>query len=111
MNALSKQKGKNVIPDSILKKPATAELRSGQKDSDDMPQHEMLDKVLQLYIVHKKDIHEIVKLGFDAEMTRRIAFMVMRNEFKRQQIPLPLRVSTCSFGPSWRYPIVSGWRG
>ncbi len=112
LNALAKQKQRsNVIPDSILKKQPTAELRPGQKDSDDLPSYDILDKLLSLYIVHKKDIHEIVKLGFDAEMTRRIAFMVMRNEFKRQQIPLPLRVSTCSFGPSWRYPIVSGWRG
>ncbi len=112
MNALSKQKSKtNVIPDSVLKKPATAELRAGQKDSDDMPPHDVLDKVLQLYIMHKKDIHEIVKLGFDGEMVRRVAFMMMKSEFKRQQTALPLRVSSCSFGPTWNYPIVSGWRG
>lgn len=112
MNALSKQKSKtNIIPDAVLKKPATAELRAGQKDSDDMPPHEILDKVLQLYMVHKKDIHEIVKLGFDGEMVRRVAFMMMKSEFKRQQTALPLCVSSCSFGPTWNYPIVSGWRG
>lgn len=112
LNAVHKQKQKgNSIPESILKKEPSAELRPGQKDKDDVPQYDILDKILQLYVVHKKDIHEIAKLGFDAELVRRVAFMVVRNEFKRQQMPMPLRVSSCSFGSNWRYPVVSGWRG
>ncbi len=112
LNSLAKQKQRsNVIPESILKKPPSAELRLKQKDSNDLPLYDVLDKILSLYIIHKKDIHEIAKLGFDAELVRRIAFMVTKSEFKRHQMPLPLTVSSCSFGPSWRYPVVSGWRG
>lgn len=112
LNAAHKQKQKgNIIPESILKKEPSAELRPGQKDKDDVPQYDILDKILQLYVVHKKDIHEIAKMGFDIELVRRIAFMVVRNEFKRQQMPMPLRISSCSFGKTWQYPVVSGWRG
>lgn len=112
MNALSKQKNKsNVIPESVLKKQPTQELRPNQKDSDDLPTYETLDKILQLYVVHKKDISEIAKMGFDAELVRKIAFMVTKSEFKRKQIPHVLQISSCSFDSCWNIPYVNGWRG
>ncbi len=112
INVLQKQKSKaNFIPESIIKKQPSQELRLGQKDSDDLPSYDVLDKILQLYVVHKKDIHEIAKMKFDAELVRKIVFMVVKSEFKRQQMPMPLRISSYSFGRSWQYPVVSGWRG
>jgi len=109
INALWKKKhNKVVIPLSILKKIPSAELRPGQKDSDDIPEYDILDKALQFYVVNKKDIHQIGKLGIDHELVRQIALMVHRNEFKRQQMPLVLVVSGSGLGT---LPVVSGWRG
>ncbi len=112
MNALNKQKSKaNAIPESVLKKQPSQELRPNQKDSDDLPPYDVLDKILQLYVVHKKDAYEITKMGFDSELVRKIAFMVTKSEFKRKQIPIVLWISSCAFGSSWHLPSVSGWRG
>lgn len=110
MNTVNKQKSK-VIPDSVLKKQPSQELRPNQKDSDDLPSYDLLDKILQLYVVHKKDLHEITQMGFDAELVRKVAFMVAKSEFKRKQIPTVLRISSCAFDSSWNFPSVSGWRG
>lgn len=108
LNAAEKQRRKrNIIPESILKKPYASELRAGQKDSDDLPPYETLDKILQLYLIHRKDIREIAALGFDAELVRKVVTMVVHSAFKRQQIPPVLRISS-SFP---QYPVINGWRG
>lgn len=103
-------KQKRVIPDSVIKKQPSAELRHGQKDADDLPLYEILDKVLELYITQRKDIYEITKMGFDADLVRRIAFMVMKNEFKRRIVPFSLAVTRSSFN-SLKFPVSSGWKG
>jgi len=109
INAWYKKKHKTyAIPATIMKKKPSAELRPGQKDSDDIPEYDVLDKILQFYVGHKKDIHQIGKTGIDKELVRKIALLVHRNEFKRQQLPLCLKVSNSYFG---ELPVVSGWRG
>ncbi|MFA6888215.1 MAG: NAD(+) synthase [Candidatus Woesearchaeota archaeon] len=103
-------KQKRIIAESILKKQPSAELRPNQKDSDDLPQYEILDKILELYVVQKKDIYEITKMGFDSDMVHKIAYLVMKNEFKRRTLPFSIAITSCSFN-SMKLPVVSGWKG
>ncbi len=109
LNGIYKKKHKrDAIPQSILKKEPSAELRAGQRDLDDLPPYDILDRILEQYVVLKKDIREIQQLGFDPELVRRVASLVQRNAFKRDQMPLILHVSSC---PLEELPVVSGWRG
>ena len=95
-----------VIPDAIIHKSPSAELRPGQKDSDSLPEYNILDRVLYQYIEEQKGPDEIIGMGFDAELVRRILKMVNTNEYKRYQTPPILRVSPKAFGMGRRLPIV-----
>ena len=99
-------KEEEIIPNHILTKAPSAELRPGQKDSDSLPDYEILDKVLLEYIEHHQGPDEIESLGFDEKLVTRILRMVNRNEFKRHQTPPILRVSPKAFGSGRRLPIV-----
>lgn len=95
-----------VIPENSITKPPSAELRPDQKDSDSLPDYEVLDKILYEYIEKRKGPEEIVALGHDETLVARILKMVNRNEFKRYQTAPVLRVSTKAFGMGRRLPIV-----
>ena len=95
-----------IIPEHILTKAPSAELRPGQKDSDSLPDYNVLDKILYQYIELHQGPDEIEKLEFDAALITRILRMVNRNEFKRHQTPPILRVSSKAFGSGRRLPIV-----
>lgn len=95
-----------IIPEHILTKAPSAELRDGQKDSDSLPDYAVLDKVLLEYIEHHQGPDEIEAMGFEEVLITRILRMVNRNEFKRHQTPPILRVSTKAFGSGRRLPIV-----
>ncbi len=95
-----------VIPEHILTKAPSAELRPGQKDSDSLPDYAILDKVLMEYIEHRQGPDEIEQMGFEEKLITRILRMVNRNEFKRHQTPPILRVSPKAFGSGRRLPIV-----
>ncbi|MCB0508689.1 MAG: NAD+ synthase [Bacteroidetes bacterium] len=97
---------REIIPEHILTKAPSAELREGQKDSDSLPDYDVLDKVLYQYIEQHQGPDEIEQLGFDEQLVTRILRMVNRNEFKRHQTPPILRVSTKAFGSGRRMPIV-----
>jgi NAD+ synthase (glutamine-hydrolysing) len=99
-------KDKEIIPESTLTKPPSAELRPGQKDSDSLPDYEILDKVLFQYIEQRQGPKEIIAQGFDEALVARILRLVNINEFKREQTAPVLRVSTKSFGTGRRMPIV-----
>ncbi len=96
-----------LIPENILSKAPSAELREGQKDADSLPDYAILDKVLYKYIEEHLGPDEIVALGFDESLVTRILRMVNRNEFKRHQTPPILRISKKSFGSGRRLPIVA----
>jgi NAD+ synthase (glutamine-hydrolysing) len=96
-----------LIPPNIISKPPTAELKPNQKDSDSLPEYDILDKVLYQYIELEKSPADIKVKGADAALIKRITDMVNRNEFKRQQAPPILRVSPKAFGPGRRMPIVA----
>lgn len=97
---------KEIIPQHILTKAPSAELRPGQKDSDSLPEYDVLDKVLFEYIEHRLGPLELVKLGFDKALIDRILKMVNSNEWKRAQAAPILRVSPKAFGSGRRMPIV-----
>jgi NAD+ synthase (glutamine-hydrolysing) len=96
-----------IIPEAIISKPPSAELRPDQLDSDSLPPYELLDAILHLYIEERKGPDEIIQAGYDEATVRRILKMVNMNEWKRLQAPPVLRVSTKAFGPGRRMPIVA----
>ena len=98
---------KELIPQSIISKAPSAELRPGQKDSDSLPEYSLLDRILYQYIELRKDPGEIVEKGFDQALVNRILKMVNTSEHKRQQAPPVLRVSPKAFGSGRRLPIVA----
>lgn len=99
-------KDREIIPQNILKKAPSAELRPGQKDSDNLPDYMILDKILYLYIEQQLGIDDICQNGFDKKTVKKIITMVDKNEFKRFQIPPILRVSDKAFGIGRQMPIV-----
>ncbi len=96
-----------VIPQNTITKAPSAELRPDQKDSDSLPDYDTLDAVLALYIEMRKSPKEIIALGFDEALVKRVLRMVNTNEWKRIQAPPVLRVSSKAFGPGRRMPIVA----
>lgn len=98
---------KEIIPINTIVKPPSAELRPDQKDSDSLPEYAILDAILYQLIELEKSGSEIVKLGFDETLVRRIAKLVNNAEFKRFQAPPTLRVSPKAFGPGRQIPLVA----
>jgi NAD+ synthase (glutamine-hydrolysing) len=100
-------KDEEVIPENTIVKPPSAELRPDQKDSDSLPDYDVLDAVLFEYIENRKGPRELVALGYDEALVTRILKMVNINEYKRYQTPPILRVSHKAFGMGRRMPIVA----
>jgi len=99
-----------IIPNEIISKPPSAELRPNQKDEDSLPSYDLLDQILKMYLEEHKETEEIIaKIGND-EIVKKVLLLVDRSEFKRYQAAPPLRVSTKSFSYGRRVPIVQGWR-
>ncbi|MFP3042487.1 NAD+ synthase [Treponema primitia] len=96
---------KAIIPEAIITKPPSAELRPDQKDQDSLPPYEVLDGILKLYLFDNLSKDEIVKRGWEAELVGRIIRTVARSEFKRRQAPPVLKVSPRAFGMGRRMPI------
>lgn len=94
------------IPQNSIIKPPSAELRPGQKDSDSLPEYDILDKILFEYIENRKGPREITQLGYENDLVLRVLRLVNRSEFKRKQAAPILRVSTKAFGHGRRLPIV-----
>lgn len=97
---------KEIIPENIITKPPSAELRPDQKDSDSLPEYDDLDPILYQYIEQRKGPQEIIKAGHDETLVRRILRLVNLNEYKRYQTPPILRISPKAFGMGRRMPIV-----
>jgi NAD+ synthase (glutamine-hydrolysing) len=104
-------RGKEVIPGSILTKPPSAELRPNQKDSDSLPEYDILDRVLYEYIELRKGPKEIIDKGYDPVLVKRILKLVNTNEYKRNQFCPIIRVSSKAFGIGRRVPIVGKYLG
>jgi len=102
--------GGRVIPQRVIDRPPSAELRPDQKDSDSLPSYEVLDAILEAFIEEDLSVDEIEARGFDRATVGRVLDMVKRNEYKRRQAPPGVRVSRRAFGRDWRYPITNGYR-
>lgn len=96
-----------IIPENIITKPPSAELRSDQRDTDSLPDYESLDEILYQYIELRKGPHEIISSGFDETLVKRILKLVNTSEYKRYQTPPILRISSKAFGMGRRMPIVA----
>jgi len=98
------------IPERVIARPPSAELRHDQKDTDSLPPYEVLDPILEAFIEDDLSVDQITARGFDRETVGRILDLVKRNEYKRRQAPPGVRVSGRAFGRDWRYPITSGYK-
>jgi len=98
---------KEIIPVNIITKPPSAELRPDQKDSDSLPEYEILDEILYQYIELRQGPKEIIAMGFDENLVKRVLKLVNTSEYKRYQTPPILRISSKAFGMGRRMPIVA----
>lgn len=98
------------IPEAVISRVPSAELRPNQSDQDSLPPYDILDQVLRRYVELDWSIGQIVADGFAEQMVRRIARLVLLNEYKRRQAPPGVRVTHRAFGRDRRYPITSGWQ-
>ncbi|GAX40045.1 NAD+ synthase [Tolypothrix sp. NIES-4075] len=98
-----------IIPENVLTKAPSAELKPGQVDQDSLPPYEILDDILQRLIHNHQSAAQIVDAGHDAQIVDRVIQMVARAEFKRRQAPPGLKITDRAFGTGWRMPIASNW--
>lgn len=99
-----------VIPQRVIDRPPSAELAPDQVDQDSLPPYDILDAILDLYIEQDQSAEAIVAAGYDRETVYRILRLVDVNEYKRQQAPVGVRITSRGFGKDRRYPITNGWR-
>jgi NAD+ synthase (glutamine-hydrolysing) len=98
---------KAIIPENIIDKPPSAELKPDQKDTDSLPEYDLLDKILKQYIEHQKSSADLVEMGFDPDLIKKIINLINVNEYKRYQTPPILRISSKAFGDGRRIPLVA----
>ena len=99
-----------IIPERILTRAPSAELRPDQKDQDSLPSYEVLDGIVERYMEQNQSIEQIIAAGFDPESVEKVTRLIKINEYKRRQAPPGVRVTTRAFGRDWRYPITSRFR-
>jgi NAD+ synthase (glutamine-hydrolysing) len=102
--------GANPIPERIITRPPSAELRADQKDQDSLPPYDILDAILERYMENDQSIEEIIAAGYPRADVERVTRLIKINEYKRRQAPPGIRVTHRSFGKDWRYPITSKFR-
>ncbi|MCJ7692974.1 MAG: NAD+ synthase [Sedimentisphaerales bacterium] len=99
--------GREIIPADVLGRAPSAELKEEQKDSDTLPDYEVLDEILKGYVEEDKSVQELVESGLDKEMVNDVIRMVDRNEYKRRQCPPGIKITPKAFGKDWRLPITN----
>jgi NAD+ synthase (glutamine-hydrolysing) len=99
--------GKEIIPADVISRPPSAELRAGQKDSDSLPEYELLDEILHGYVEEDKSARDLINEGLDKEVVRKVIRMVDRNEYKRRLSPPGIKITPKAFGKDRRLPITN----
>ena len=102
--------GSEPIPERIITRPPSAELRPDQTDQDSLPAYEVLDAILERYMENDQSMEEIIAAGFERADVERVTRLIKFNEYKRRQAPVGIRVTHRSFGKDWRYPITNRFR-
>jgi NAD+ synthase (glutamine-hydrolysing) len=96
-----------VIPARVLTKPPSAELRPDQKDSDSLPEYDLLDPILKMYVEEDKSVPEMVAAGHPEDVVRRVVMLVDRSEYKRRQAPPGVKITPRALGKDRRMPITN----
>ena len=109
-NYINKKEGKEIIPKNTILKAPSAELRENQKDSDSLPEYNILDPILKELIEEDKGKEEIISMGFDAETVKKVINLVDKSEYKRKQAALGLKITPRAFGSGRRMPITNKWK-
>ncbi|MDP2158649.1 MAG: NAD(+) synthase, partial [Nitrospirota bacterium] len=99
-----------VIPERVILKEPTAELKPNQRDTDSLPPYDQLDPVLKAYIEDELSFSDMLSLGCNEQQTRRVIGMVDRSEYKRRQSPPGIKITARAFGRDWRFPITNRYR-
>jgi len=99
-----------VIPQNIIDRPPSAELQPAHKDQDSLPPYEVLDAIIEAYMERDESPRQIIAAGLPEAEVRRTVAMLKRNEYKRRQAPVGIRVTPRGFGRDWRYPITSRYQ-
>ena len=100
-------KGRDIIPQNTLEKPPSAELRPNQKDSDSLPEYDILDKIIELYVENHTSVQEIIDMGYERKLVEKIIKLIKNNEYKRYQAALGFKVTSKAFGSGRRIPITN----
>jgi NAD+ synthase (glutamine-hydrolysing) len=104
------QGARPVIPESVIRRAPSAELRPNQTDQDTLPPYEVLDAILEAYVEEDRSLADIMALGYDEATVRQVITMVDRNEYKRRQAPPGVKITSRAFGRDWRLPISNRFR-
>jgi NAD+ synthase (glutamine-hydrolysing) len=99
-----------VIPQRVIDRPPSAELRPEQTDQDTLPPYEVLDAVVERYMERDMSAEQIAGMGYDMGAVKQVVRLIQQNEYKRRQAPPGVRITPRGFGKDWRYPITSGFR-
>jgi len=99
-----------VIPQRIIERPPSAELRPDQTDQDSLPPYDVLDDIIQRYMENNLSGDQLRPGGIDDAVIARVVRLIQINEYKRRQAAVGVRVTPRAWGRDWRYPITSGWR-
>jgi NAD+ synthase (glutamine-hydrolysing) len=103
----NESRGRDVIPARVLTKPPSAELRPGQKDSDSLPEYDLLDPILKMYVEEDRSVPEMVAAGNPEDVVRRVVMLVDRSEYKRRQTPPGVKITPRALGKDRRMPITN----
>jgi NAD+ synthase (glutamine-hydrolysing) len=109
-HCINRMAGKAVIPKRVLTKAPTAELRLNQKDSDSLPEYDVLDPILKAYVEDDKDFREILKMGFDRKTVEKVIGLVDSSEYKRRQAPPGVKITPRGLGKDRRFPITNRYK-
>jgi NAD+ synthase (glutamine-hydrolysing) len=107
----NRRAGREIIPESVLTKPPSAELRPDQRDDQSLPPYEVLDPIIEAYVERDGTVSDLIEAGYDADVVRRIARLIDLAEYKRRQFPPGPRITTKAFGKDRRLPITNRYRG
>ncbi|OWT80624.1 MULTISPECIES: NAD+ synthase [unclassified Achromobacter] len=108
--AVWRNREQEIIPDRIITRPPSAELREDQKDQDSLPPYDILDGIIERYMERNESAAEIVAAGFPREAVEQVVRLIRINEYKRRQAPPGPRITPRAFGRDWRYPVTNGFR-
>ncbi len=102
--------GSNPIPERIITRPPSAELRPDQKDQDSLPEYEVLDAIIERYMENDEGVAALIADGYERADVEKVTRLIKLNEYKRRQAPVGIRVTHRSFGKDWRYPMTNRFR-